>query len=94
LGQALVSRQQAYASDMNRAQHLLAQNNLSSALDILNRHRPLLSVAQTNSNSRFRASVPEQKDLRRWEWRYLWCQGAVKTSHERADLNSKPAILR
>ena len=22
------------------------------------------------------------------------CQGAVKTSHERADVNSKPAILR
>ncbi len=54
----LVARQRAYASDMNVAQQQLAGNNLGSALDLLNRQRP----------------QPGQKDLRGWEWRYLWGQ--------------------
>jgi serine/threonine protein kinase len=54
----LVARQRAYASDMNVARQELAGNNLGSALDLLNRQRPL----------------PGQKDLRGWEWRYLWGQ--------------------
>ena len=54
----LAARQRAYASDMNVAQQQLAGNNLGSALDLLNRQRP----------------QPGQKDLRGWEWRYLWGQ--------------------
>jgi WD40 repeat protein/serine/threonine protein kinase len=54
----LVARQRAYASDMNVAQQQLDGNNLGSALDLLNRQRP----------------QPGQKDLRGWEWRYLWGQ--------------------
>ncbi len=52
----LAARQRAYASDMNVARQALAENNLGRALDLLNRQRP----------------QPGQKDLRGWEWRYLW----------------------
>jgi WD40 repeat protein/serine/threonine protein kinase len=54
----LAARQRAYASDMNVAAQVLAGNNLGRALDLLNRQRP----------------QPGQKDLRGWEWRYLWQQ--------------------
>ncbi|MBL9170803.1 MAG: protein kinase [Verrucomicrobiales bacterium] len=54
----LAARQRAYASDMNVARHALAENNLGRALDLLNRQRP----------------QPGQRDLRGWEWRYLWKQ--------------------
>ena len=67
----LVARQKAYASDMNRAQQALAQNNLSSALELLNRHRPLLSATRTNSNSRFPENEHAEKDLRGWQC--PWC---------------------
>ena len=67
----LVTRQKAYASDMNRAQQALAQNNLSSALELLNRHRPLLSATRTNSNSRFPENEHAEKDLRGWQC--PWC---------------------
>jgi WD40 repeat protein/serine/threonine protein kinase len=54
------TRQKAYASDMNLAQQALAQNNLGRAQFLLDRQRP----------------QPGQRDLRGWEWRYLWehCQ--------------------
>lgn len=60
LEQSERARAQTYNSDMNLAQNALAQNNLGRALTVLNRHRP----------------KPGQKDLRGWEWRYLWkaCQ--------------------
>ena len=54
----LAARQRAYASDMNVAKQALAGSNLGRALDLLNRQRP----------------QPGQKDLRGWEWRYLWQQ--------------------
>jgi WD40 repeat protein/tRNA A-37 threonylcarbamoyl transferase component Bud32 len=54
----LAARQRAYASDMNVAAQALAANNLGRALDLLNRQRPEAG----------------QKDLRAWEWRYLWQQ--------------------
>jgi len=54
----LVARQRAYASDMNVAKQQLDGNNLGRALDLLNRQRPQSG----------------QKDLRGWEWRYLWQQ--------------------
>jgi len=54
----LAARQRAYASDMNLAKQALAGSNLGRAQDLLNRQRP-----QTG-----------QKDLRGWEWRYLWQQ--------------------
>ena len=54
----LTARQRAYASDMNVAKLALDGNNLGRALDLLNRQRP----------------GPDQKDLRGWEWRYLWQQ--------------------
>ncbi len=60
----LVTRQKAYASDMNRAQQALAQNNLDSTLELLNRHRPFLSEDRTNSNSRLPESEHAEKDLR------------------------------
>ena len=54
----LAARQRAYASDMNVAAQALLGNNLGRALELLNRQRP----------------GPGQKDLRGWEWRYLWQQ--------------------
>jgi serine/threonine protein kinase/WD40 repeat protein len=54
----LAARQRAYASDMNVAMQALDNNNFGRALDLLNRQRP----------------EPGQKDLRGWEWRYLWQQ--------------------
>ena len=54
----LIARQRAYASDMNAAMQALNDNSLGQALDLLNRQRP----------------QPGQKDLRGWEWRYLWQQ--------------------
>jgi len=54
----LAACQRAYASDMNVAKQALAASNLGRAQDLLNRQRPL----------------PGQRDLRGWEWRYLWQQ--------------------
>ncbi len=54
----LAARQRAYASDMDVASQALAGNNLGRALDLLNQQRP----------------GPGQRDLRGWEWRYLWQQ--------------------
>ena len=54
----LAARQRAYASDMNVAEAAIEGHNLGRALDLLNRQSP----------------QPGQKDLRGWEWRYLWGQ--------------------
>ena len=74
--QELAARQRAYASDMNVAKQQLDGNNLGRALDLLNRQRP----------------VPGQKDLRGWEWRYLWQQtrsDALSTlCEESSEINS------
>ncbi len=74
----LVARQRAYASGMNVAQQALEGNNLGSALDLLNRQRP----------------QPGQKDLRGWEWRYLWEQthsDALSTLCQKTEINSLAA---
>ncbi len=47
-----------YAAHMNLAQTELAAGNLRVAKDLLEQHRP----------------KPDQRDLRGWEWRYLWQQ--------------------
>ena len=49
-------RQLAYDSDMSLVQQALRWNNLGRAQVLLNRHRPKAG----------------EKDLRGWEWRYLW----------------------
>jgi serine/threonine protein kinase/WD40 repeat protein len=56
-----LSQAQAYAADINLAQHALEANNLGRARQLLDQHRP----------------VSGQPDLRNWEWRYLWqqCRG-------------------
>jgi WD40 repeat protein len=53
---------QAYAADLNLANQALDEENLGRALELLERHRPQLG----------------EKDLRGWEWRYLWqlCRSA------------------
>jgi WD40 repeat protein/predicted Ser/Thr protein kinase len=57
----LVARQHTYASDMSLAQAAVENGDLGTALALLDAHRP----------------APGQKDLRGWEWRYLWqrCRG-------------------
>jgi eukaryotic-like serine/threonine-protein kinase len=52
------ARQLLYAEDMNLAQQALKLNNLGRARRLLDRHRPQSG----------------EKDLRDWEWRYLWSQ--------------------
>jgi hypothetical protein len=54
----LAALQKAYALDMVVAQAKLQNNNPGRALELLNRQRP----------------QPGQRDLRGWEWRYLWLQ--------------------
>jgi serine/threonine protein kinase/WD40 repeat protein len=54
----LTARQRAYASEMNAAMQAFHGNDFARARDLLNRQRP----------------QPGQKDLRGWEWRYLWGQ--------------------
>jgi WD40 repeat protein len=56
--QELAARRTAYNSDMNLVQQALAADNLGRARMVLDRQRP----------------QPGQKDLRDWEWRYLWSQ--------------------
>ena len=56
--QELEARHRAYASDMNVAKQALDGNNLGRAQELLDRQRP----------------QPGQRDLRGWEWRYLWQQ--------------------
>ena len=53
-----IARIHAYSADMNLVQTALGRNNLGRARDLLNRHR----------------LADGEKDLRGWEWRYLWEQ--------------------
>ena len=77
--QELAARQRAYASDMTVIPQALDDNNLGRALDLLNRQRP----------------APGQRDLRGWEWRYLWAQtrsDALYTlTQESSEINSLAA---
>ncbi|MBI5770111.1 MAG: hypothetical protein HZA93_20215, partial [Verrucomicrobia bacterium] len=61
--QALAMRYRSYASDLNLAQQALAADNLGRAREALDRQRP----------------KPGEKDLRGWEWRYLWQVGRRET---------------
>jgi eukaryotic-like serine/threonine-protein kinase len=81
----LDARQKAYASDMNRVQQELAQNNLGLALELLNRHRPAANSLRSSRREEAHSSPGNSQslvtsaaaDLTGWEWRYLWrqCQG-------------------
>jgi hypothetical protein len=75
----LAARQRAYSSDVNVAGEALAGKNLGRALDLLNRQRP----------------KPGQRDLRGWEWRYLWQQthsdALFTLCQESAEINSLAA---
>ena len=57
---AEAARQNLYAADMNLACQAQQENNLGLMLELLNKHHP----------------APRERDLRGWEWRYLWglCQ--------------------
>jgi WD40 repeat protein/serine/threonine protein kinase len=72
----LSARARAYASDMSLAHQALGAGNLGLALDLLNRQRPAAG----------------QRDLRGWEWRYLWQQtrsDALSTLYpETSEINS------
>ncbi len=59
--QDLIARRRAYAADMNRIQQELSANHLRRARELLGRYYPKAG----------------EKDLRGWEWRYLWqrCRG-------------------
>ncbi len=54
------ARARLYAAEISRAYYAFEENNLGTALELLERHRP----------------KPGEPDLRGWEWRYLWqrCQ--------------------
>ena len=54
----LEARRAAYDSDMNMASQALTTGNIGRVRDLLEAHRP----------------TEGRKDLRGWEWRYLWAQ--------------------
>ena len=60
----LAARKNLYDADMSLAYRTWRENNVGAALELLDRHRPAGS----------------ERDLRGWEWRYLWgtCQGDVR----------------
>ncbi len=77
----LTTRRNAYAADMNLVQPALEDNDLGSARELLNRHRPSFGVPalagspHTSSSERpDRLKAGLQTDLRGWEWRYLWAR--------------------
>jgi hypothetical protein len=74
----LISRRQAYASDMNALQSALGLHNLGRARTLLNRHRP----------------EPGEVDLRGWEWRYLWqlCQSDAQSVLQEPDDQMIPSV--
>ncbi|MEA3197309.1 MAG: eukaryotic-like serine/threonine-protein kinase, partial [Gammaproteobacteria bacterium] len=63
--QALAARRTAYSSDMNAVVQALQDYNLGRARVLLNRQKPQAG----------------ERDLRDWEWRYLWGQ-ARADDHE------------
>ena len=66
--EALLTRRNSYAADMNLVQRALEESDLSRALELLDRHRPL----RQSEISNFKFQIPA--DLRGWEWRYLWAR--------------------
>jgi eukaryotic-like serine/threonine-protein kinase len=66
--QELTARHRAYAADMDSVQQALEENNLGRARQLLYSQKP----------------SPGQRDLRDWEWRYLWqfCQSEAQTVWE------------
>jgi WD40 repeat protein len=64
--QEFSARHKAYAVSMNLIQRALNEDNLGRATDLLNQQRPKAG----------------EKDLRGWEWRYLWehCRSDAKTT--------------
>ncbi|HEX9786105.1 MAG TPA: serine/threonine-protein kinase [Opitutaceae bacterium] len=76
--QELAVRQRAYASDMNLAMQALRVNDLGRVHDLLDRQRP----------------KPGERDLRGWEWRYLWQQSrsdALATLCQKSEICSLAA---
>jgi len=73
----LLSRQNAYASDMNLAQRALEADEVGLAVSLLNKHRPGPGAQLGMRNA--------ESDLRHWEWRYLWrlCQPDMSFSLRR-----------
>jgi serine/threonine protein kinase/Tol biopolymer transport system component len=82
-----LSDRRVYAADMKLVQRALEMNNIGSALNLLNRHRPAegvesgseLSVerrikANDKRTSSSTLNAQPSTDLRGWEWRYLWSQ--------------------
>ncbi len=55
----LAARENLYDADMILAGQALQHNNMGRALNFLNRHQP---------------AKAGERDLRGWEWRYLWAQ--------------------
>ena len=64
--QEFSTRQKAYAVSMNLIQQALNSDNLGRATELLNEQRPKTG----------------EKDLRGWEWRYLWqhCRSDAETA--------------
>jgi WD40 repeat protein/tRNA A-37 threonylcarbamoyl transferase component Bud32 len=56
LANEFLAQENAYAADMNLAQVELEKGDLGAAMALLNSHRPAAG----------------HRDLRGWEWRYLW----------------------
>ena len=81
LEQRRAAEANAYAADMNLAQQALTQDNLGLAQELLDRHRPP-PVSEHGPRAAWR-------DLRGWEWRYLWSQSRSEAAFVLARLRNR-----
>jgi len=75
--EALLTRRNAYAADMNLVQRAVEESDLGRARELLNRHRPdgkAESRKQKAETGLVTRHSPLVTDLRGWEWRYLWAR--------------------
>lgn len=82
---------QAYAGDMKVALLSFEEGNLGGALRLLNKYRPTRTAKPESPGGRLLSSRSD-RDLRGWEWRYLWglCRSDERsrvTEQARAFLN-------
>ncbi len=71
----LLAQRHAYAADMNLAQAAVDNGDSGSAMALLDAHRP----------------APGHRDLRGWEWRYLWQRSRSDELFELSSSAIRPA---
>jgi len=68
----LVSRQHAYAADMDLAGRALAEEDIGRVQELLNRYAPPTKSSVATGQRPSTINPRPSTDLRGWEWVYLW----------------------